>query len=112
VDIMVWALLMIACQQDEVEEVLALEPSLTNGGAVYDMSCASCHGGEGEGGIGTSFVQAFNELHDQGGSWEAELRAWVLTILDGEGTMPAWRGELSEQEVADVVGYVHTTWGM
>jgi mono/diheme cytochrome c family protein len=98
----------------EIDEVLALTPDFDNGDAVYAASCAACHAADGTGGTGPSFVAAFETFHDQGGSWEIEVRQWIAAILTGvDGTaMPGWQGELSAQEVADVIDYIHLSWGM
>lgn len=117
--IVVWvALLAGACggvepELEDVDVVLSLTPDPDAGGAVYAAQCAGCHGEDGSGGVGTSFVEAFALLHEAGGSWEIEVRAWVGTILEGaEGTaMAGWRDELTDQQVADVVDYLHASWG-
>jgi mono/diheme cytochrome c family protein len=99
-------------RDDRVAEVLALDPDIDAGGAVYAANCASCHGAEGEGGTGPSFVDRFAEIHEAGHSWESEQRLWVATILQGEGAMPGWGAELEQQDVSDVLAFVHETWGV
>jgi mono/diheme cytochrome c family protein len=82
---------------DEVDAILALTPDLDNGAALYQANCALCHGENGEGieGLGSDVRT------------QTDQRAVVEVVLDGndEG-MTAFRDFLTEQEIADVSGYV------
>lgn len=81
------------------------EESVANGKVIYEESCATCHGAEAEGGVGP----ALNE--------KAKLDSLGIenvkhTVEDGvEGTaMAAWSGELSEEEIGDVVNFIFAEW--
>ena len=91
-----------------VVALFANEPS--GGGAarsgpgydVYLDNCARCHGQDGEGGVGPKLaggavVSAFPDRADQ-----------VRLVEDGEGTMPAFKGDLSRAEIEEVVDYTRT----
>ncbi len=97
-----WAALalgLVACggKEGRVEEVLALEGDATNGAEVYAVNCAGCHGADGSGGSGPNI---------QGEDEEEEVAS---VILEGEDSMPSFDGDLTDQEIADVVAFVTTT---
>jgi mono/diheme cytochrome c family protein len=69
------------------------------GREIYERSCATCHGPDGEGGrglpLGDGAVEASLSLEDQ-----------IAVIRDGRGgAMPAWEGDLSEDEIEAVAVY-------
>lgn len=82
---------------DEVDAILALTPDLDNGSALYQANCALCHGENGEG-----ITDLGSDIRN-----ETDQRTVVVSVLDGndEG-MTAFRDFLTEQEIADVSGYV------
>ena len=89
--------------------VLTLTPDLTNGGAVWrDQGCAACHGEDGKGTvIGSDLTLAFTAKSD------LEL---VDVIYYGGTTNPAMApfggpGKLMDQELADLYGYIKSTFG-
>jgi polyvinyl alcohol dehydrogenase (cytochrome) len=70
-----------------------------SGEDVYGESCASCHGGSGEGGSGPSLVGVDERL----------TREEQLTIVrEGRGDMPPWEGELTPEEIEAVVDHQRT----
>jgi hypothetical protein len=70
-----------------------------SGEDVYGESCASCHGGSGEGGSGPSLVGVDERL----------TRDEQLTIVrEGRGDMPPWEGELTPEEIEAVVDHQRT----
>ena len=92
-----------------VVALFANEPSGGSGAArsgpgydVYLDNCARCHGQDGEGGVGPKLaggavVEAFPNRADQ-----------IRLVEDGEGTMPAFKGDLSRAEIEEVVDYTRT----
>lgn len=64
---------------------------------VFAGNCAACHGGQGEGGTGPKLA---------GEAKYTDPEAVVDQIRDGGGGMPAFKGRLSEQELADVSAFV------
>ena len=89
----------------------------TDGKAVYEARCMSCHQANGAGMPGV-----FPTLHNTPwvvGSPE-RLIAIVLNGLMGEltvegvtynGAMPAWGGMLSDEEISAVLTFVRSSWG-
>ena len=81
------------------------EKSVDNGADIYSEHCASCHGAEGDGGVGPA-------VNDRGKLEALGLESFKHSVEDGiEGTtMPAWSGELSHEEIEDVVHYIYFEW--
>ncbi|ASN03930.1 c-type cytochrome [Virgibacillus necropolis] len=65
-----------------------------NGAEVYQSNCMSCHGQEGAGGSGPA-LQA-----------SSDYDSVIQQVKNGGGGMPAFEGQLSEQEIADVSAYI------
>jgi cytochrome c551 len=71
----------------------------TDAVGVYAQSCATCHGGTGEGGSGPSLVGVDDRL----------TRDEQLDVVrDGRGDMPGWEDDLTAEEIEAVVDYQHT----
>jgi quinohemoprotein ethanol dehydrogenase len=70
----------------------------TAGQQVFADNCSTCHGAEGKGGNGGPDLSA---IPDAG-----ELTAVVKQVTDGGGGMPAFKGQLDDQQIADVAAYV------
>ena len=83
-----FALLLACAGEGRVDDILALTGDPVAGEAVFDSSCASCHGAAGSGGSG------------------GDPQGVAETVLFGNDEMPAFDGDLSDQEIADVVAYV------
>jgi cytochrome c6 len=74
----------------------AVEGDAAAGKAVYEARCAVCHGAAGQG------AGNYPAVAGEGGSEAIEI------VTNGDGSMPAFRGQLTEQEIADVVAYIET----
>jgi mono/diheme cytochrome c family protein len=88
-----------------------------DGKAVYTKNCSSCHAATGQGVPGTFPPLAKNSFvtGDQ-----KKVATVLVKGLNGEikvngksynGTMPAWKGTLSNAEIAAVANYIRTAWG-
>lgn len=89
---------------DDVDAILMLTGDADNGATVFSSKCASCHGAMGEGGIGPALAtEAKNESDED----------IVTDVLNGiAGTsMPSFRDQLSDQEVADVLAFIRRDFG-
>src|SRR5512132_3004159 len=69
---------------------------------VYLANCARCHGQDGQGGVGPKLaggavVKSFPDPADQ-----------IRLVEDGRGAMPAFKGDLSQAQIEDVVAYTRT----
>ncbi len=70
-----------------------------DGQALYDDQCASCHGKTGGGGFGPSLEGIGDRMSEEE---EADI------IANGQGSMPAFGGDLSSEEIAAIVAYTRT----
>ena len=76
-------------------------PAAVDGDALYSSRCASCHGQDGEGGIGPQLSgrveQRFPDVDDQ-----------VAVVAGGRGGMPSFQGRLTPEEIRAVVDYTRS----
>jgi len=73
--------------------VPAEQPDATQGAAIFAKNCVACHGQDGKGAIpGTPDFTSPDFLH------KAVPGELFLVISNGKGSMPAWKGTLSEQD--------------
>jgi len=88
------------------------------GAAVYTSNCAGCHGAAATGQPGIFPPLASNVL--VAAADPKEVEHIVLYGLQGkiavnggayDGTMPAWKGNLSDQQIADVISYIRSNFG-
>lgn len=88
-----------------------------DGKAVYGSNCASCHQADGKG-LANTFPPLAKNPHVTG-----DPKAVIHTLLAGkagkltvagktyDGAMPAWKGQLSNAEIAAVITYIRSSWG-
>ena len=68
------------------------------GKTVFSDNCAGCHGALGTGGNGGPDLTAIPSAKDKA--------AVVKQVTNGGGGMPAFKGQLTEQQIQDVSAYV------
>ncbi len=73
-----------------------------NGRNIYASRCAACHGADGAGGIGPAFVAKGRNPAVADRLSEADH---IKVVTDGRNAMPAFKSQLSDQEIKDVVAY-------
>ena len=80
---------------------------IKDGGAVFQLRCASCHGVNAEGNIGPNLTDKF-WIHGDG-----SLAAIAKVVTEGVGDkgMPPWGAILKPDELYSVVAYVKTLKG-
>jgi mono/diheme cytochrome c family protein len=88
-----------------------------DGKTIFLARCASCHQATGLGG------GPFPPLAGNSDVTKADTAALLATVLNGRsgpiqvngrtygGAMPAWKGQLSNAEIAAVLTYVRSAWG-
>jgi cytochrome c oxidase cbb3-type subunit 3 len=80
----------------------AEDPAMAEGGAaVFQRTCASCHGDAGQGGIGPNLTDEY-WLHGAGPEAVWTAIAGGFPALG----MPAWEGQLSDEERAQAMAFV------
>jgi mono/diheme cytochrome c family protein len=99
-------------------------PSVDAGRAIYQHSCASCHGARGQGAPAWRQPDRQGELpappHDsQGHTWKHSDAMLYRIVQQGwrdafnktdRLTMPAFKGQLSRTETIAVISYLKTLW--
>ena len=77
----------------------APEGLVLDGQKIYSDNCSKCHGDDGKAGIlGATDLSAST----------ADAAAKTAVVKNGRNTMPAFSGQLSDQQIDAVVGYIET----
>ena len=87
-----------------VVQVAVVEQS--PGEQVYNARCAACHQNSGAG-----LPPAFPSLHGSSLALADDYTELVTQILMGQGAMPAFAAQLDDQQIADVLTYIRSSWG-
>jgi mono/diheme cytochrome c family protein len=91
------AVALVAGCGDRYESILALDGDPVQGEILYTGDCASCHGDEGQGAASIALTDVLPGL----------TGTEILQAIDeGPGNMPAYRGEYTKQEMADLLEYM------
>ena len=92
-------------------------PQLADGQTVFNQNCASCHTATGAGQPGVAPPLAANPYVN------GDPKAVIVTVATGMHgaavmgksygamAMPAWKGTLTPEQIADVVSYIRASWG-
>ncbi|MFW0754990.1 c-type cytochrome [Pseudomonas sp. H11T01] len=95
-------------------------PLSTPGAANYMAKCSSCHGSDGSDGSGQApwipplAGASSSMVKESATSINATLNGSERVVANGipdSYRMPPYRNQLSDQEVADVLTFVRTSWG-
>jgi alcohol dehydrogenase (cytochrome c) len=84
--------------EEEGGEEAAAGPNAEAGKEVFAEQCSVCHGADGLGGNGGPDLTTMPKAKEQKGAEEQ--------VTNGGGGMPAFKGQLSEEEIANVAAYV------
>jgi quinohemoprotein ethanol dehydrogenase len=68
------------------------------GQTIFQDNCSTCHGSNGQGGNGGPNLTAIASAK--------QLQRVIAQVTNGGGGMPAFRGTLTDQQIADVAAYV------
>lgn len=101
---------LVACSgggtTDRVDTILGLTGDPTNGEAVYTANCAVCHAASGLGVDDPETPGTGVNLTEAAGETDADAE-FIPYIIDGVGDMTAFGDTLSDQDIADVLAYLH-----
>jgi mono/diheme cytochrome c family protein len=100
----VLAVPFVACSNDAAAS--PTERVMDAGRDAYIISCARCHQQDGSGYSGIYPALAGNPLvtlHD--------ARPLIDAILEGPGSMPAFRHALDPEQIANIATYIRNSWG-
>jgi mono/diheme cytochrome c family protein len=85
----------------------AAEPAAPHAGEkVYQEVCQACHMANAKGAVGAGRITAL-----AGNANLAYPEYPIGVVTGGKGAMPWFRGQLTDQQIADVIGYVRTHFG-
>jgi mono/diheme cytochrome c family protein len=76
----------------------------TTGKGIYEAYCATCHGVDGQGGVGPELAGVVADKYPN-------IEDQIAVVTDGKGRMPSWRGDLTPKEIRKVVEYTRTGLG-
>lgn len=103
---------------DGIPKVAAAGTSpAATGQKIYSENCSACHGANGAGMPGMFPPLVGNPMVT---GPPAKVIAAVKNGLTGattvngktyNGSMPAWKGKLSDTQMADVITYIRSSWG-
>ncbi len=118
------ALLLSACGSS-AEPVATLEPvpaeyagqtnpfgpeAASAGAAIFKMNCESCHGpqGHGDGPVGASLDPKPKNLADFQAIASDDFLFWRINTGKAGTSMVAWKGILTDEQMWQVVSFLHT----
>lgn len=87
--------------------------SVARGAALYASQCSICHGAEG-GGMGQMVPNLAGNSSLAAGGGENIISALLVGLpprMPSGPAMPAFAGQLSNQQIADISNYLRTAWG-
>jgi len=93
----------MAAKLDDPNKVWAMPDMMARGEKVYTANCVACHGAQGQGGVGKPLAGS-PIVNDADKSKQLDV------VLNGRNAMPAWKGKLSDTDIAAVVTYTKNSW--
>jgi cytochrome c6 len=84
----------------------ALDARLVAGRALYVANCAACHQENGSG-----YQRVYPRLAGNRVVRLPDASPTLTYVLDGRGSMPPFRDQLTKVQIADIVSYVREAWG-
>ena len=93
------ALTLIGCGSEKARAIASLEGDVVQGASLYATHCLTCHGEDGKSGSANEDI--VHALHHG----ETHI---IDGILYGIDTMPAFESILSDQDIADIMAFLHT----
>ncbi|HEX4008091.1 MAG TPA: cytochrome c [Acidobacteriaceae bacterium] len=108
--ITVEAVLLMGCGPSlgPSKAVSALTPQEAQGRVVYQQLCSSCHYADHSGDLhGPSLFALYRKKYLPSGAPANDDRVTAVT-LHGHGMMPGFAGQLNDQQLQQLLAYLHT----
>lgn len=105
--LLVAAAVLAASPKNAGQATAALAPPavLAQGEAVFNETCAVCHGMEGEGNIGPALNGSMHAWHHV----DSQLRSFIRDGIEGTA-MVGHKDHLSDGEIGAVISYIKVWW--
>ena len=81
-------------------------PAVDPGAIVYEEVCKACHMADAKGAVGAGRIASL-----AGNPNLAYPEYPISVVTGGKGAMPWFRGQLTDQQIADAISYVRTHFG-
>ena len=94
----------MASKADDPNKVYTVDELKQRGEKVYAANCVACHQANGKG-VPGAFPALDGDLVVNG-----PRPAQINILLNGKNAMPAWKGVLSDTEIASVITYTRNNW--
>lgn len=82
---------------ERIATVTALTPNVDNGQALHETHCLTCHGADGRTGTANKDTVDYARNNES---------VFFDYVIDGDPGMPGFGDTFSDQELADIWGYV------
>lgn len=100
----------VQTQARHIEPPLLTEPlRVQRGASAYAQACAACHGAPGQPAqlFASLMIPPAPPLHEASSGWKARELFWIVQNGIKYTAMPAWPAASREDEVWDVVAFLH-----
>jgi cytochrome c oxidase subunit II len=94
----------MAAKQDDPAKVWTLADIQVRGEKVYNATCSACHQPNGNGAGPIKPLNGSPIVNDP------DKTKQIQVVLNGRGAMPAWKGTLSDTDIAAVISFTKNHW--
>ena len=104
------AALLAGCRPSypPAKPISQLNPQEYRGYQIYQQDCASCHYADHSGDLhGPSLYAMYRKKYLPSGAPADDARV-SAAVMDGHGIMPGFGSQLSNQQLQDLLAYLHT----
>ncbi len=102
------ALALAGCSLPPPTPLADLNPQQKHGHDVFQTRCAACHYDRKSGSLhGPALIGVFKKPALPSGAAATDERV-TATIVHGRGLMPAMGNNLDQQDIDDILAYLHT----